>query len=87
MTKKIHLFYTLLLTMLLLSLSGCAGATPIPETPTEGPVEETAPTPELATVSEPEETDYCLDCHADKERLIDTAKPEEIVESENEGAG
>jgi PBP1b-binding outer membrane lipoprotein LpoB len=31
--------------------------------------------------------DACLDCHVDKQRLIDTAKPEEEVEIENVGEG
>jgi PBP1b-binding outer membrane lipoprotein LpoB len=30
---------------------------------------------------------YCVDCHTDQQALIDTAKPEEEVISENEGAG
>lgn len=34
-----------------------------------------------------EEVNECLVCHADKQALIDTAEPEEEVESENEGAG
>lgn len=29
----------------------------------------------------------CLDCHSDKQALIDTAKEEEVVEPENEGVG
>jgi len=33
------------------------------------------------------EADECLACHANKERLIETAKPEEIVEAESSGAG
>lgn len=32
-------------------------------------------------------TDYCLECHIDKQMLIDTAAPIEVVESENEGEG
>ncbi|MCB2179842.1 hypothetical protein KQH54_01825 [bacterium] len=35
----------------------------------------------------PEEVNECLNCHSDKQALIDTAKPEEEVVSENEGAG
>lgn len=30
---------------------------------------------------------YCLSCHSDKEQLIATAKPEEMVKSESSGAG
>jgi hypothetical protein len=33
------------------------------------------------------EVDFCIECHTDKEMLIDTAKPEEEVISENEGEG
>jgi hypothetical protein len=43
-----------------------------------------APTPISQTPAEPNE---CLNCHADKQRLIDTAKPEEVVESESSGVG
>jgi hypothetical protein len=31
--------------------------------------------------------DYCVQCHTDKEQLINTAKPEEVHEAENEGEG
>jgi hypothetical protein len=37
------------------------------------------------TVSE--EMSACVSCHTDKTMLIDTAAPQEEVESENEGAG
>ena len=73
--------------MLFLSLSGCTGATPAPAPPTDEPTEEPAPAPELAPVVEAVEVDYCLDCHTDKARLIDTAKPEVIAIVENEGEG
>ena len=33
------------------------------------------------------EADECLACHSDKDRLIETAKPEEVVEKESTGAG
>ena len=29
----------------------------------------------------------CLNCHTDKQKLIDTAKPEVVVEKESSGAG
>ena len=87
MTKKIRTLLTLLMAMLFLSLAGCTGATPAPEAPPEEPTEEPAPTPELATVVEAVEVNYCLDCHTDKARLIDTAKPEVIAIVENEGEG
>jgi hypothetical protein len=52
------------------------GAATPTDTPTEIP-----PTEEPVTVNE------CLLCHLDKQRLIDTADPEEEIISENEGAG
>jgi len=33
------------------------------------------------------ETNECLNCHADKARLIETAKVEEAVEAESSGVG
>ena len=84
MTKKL---FTLFLTMLFLSLSGCTGATSVPETSTAEPTDEAAPAPKLASVVEAVEENHCLDCHGDKQRLIDTAKPVVEVVSENEGAG
>ncbi len=87
MTKKLRILFTLFLTMLFLSLSGCTGATPAPEASTEEPTEEVAPTPELAPVVEAVEINHCLDCHTDKARLIDTAKAEVVVIVENEGEG
>ena len=87
MTRKFHILFYLLLTMLILGLSGCAGATPIPEEPTDEPTGEIVPDPAPVSVDFAVEVNYCLDCHADKERLIETAKPVEVVVSENEGAG
>jgi hypothetical protein len=50
--------------------------------PTEQPSATPVNTPtELAAVN------YCLDCHTDKDELIRTAKPEEYIEKESEGAG
>lgn len=47
--------------------------------PTEEPISE--PTEEQVPV------DNCLDCHTNKDLLIETADPEEEVISENEGEG
>ena len=48
-----------------------------------------APTEEPVTdpTAEPIPIDNCLDCHTNKELLIQTADPEEEVIKENEGAG
>ena len=37
--------------------------------------------------SEKLENNECLNCHSDKDLLIETAKPEEVVESESKGVG
>ncbi|GJM40752.1 MAG: hypothetical protein DHS20C20_10340 [Ardenticatenaceae bacterium] len=47
--------------------------------PTEEPISEPA--------EEPVPIDNCLDCHTNKDLLIETADPEEEVISENEGEG
>jgi hypothetical protein len=49
------------------------------ETPTEAPVET-----EIAVVNQ---VDQCVECHTDKEQLINTAAPEEEHVEESEGAG
>jgi hypothetical protein len=58
-----------------------AELSPEPE-PTEEPVEGDA-----EDVMTTDEMSACVDCHTDKTMLIDTAAPQEEVESENEGAG
>jgi hypothetical protein len=75
------------LTILLsLSLWACA---PAPNTPVATDIPVGAPVPEKVDfqVVEYDEYDECAACHTDKQRLIDTAKPEEVVEAESSGAG
>ena len=90
MKKTKYFFFTLILSMLLAWTFGCSSTAVEKESPTQEPVEEApteAPLPPPTTTSEPEMVNHCLDCHTDKELLISTAKPEEEVISENEGAG
>jgi hypothetical protein len=89
MSKKLRILFLFFLTIGSASLFGCAGATPVTESPTQTqPPSENTPDPEPASLSEPTaEVNYCLDCHTSKEKLIKTAKPEEEVISENEGTG
>jgi hypothetical protein len=68
-------------------LTSCAQA------PTAAPATQPEPQP-IPTETKPAPTatdapavDYCLECHTDKEQLIDTAKPEVVLESESEGVG
>lgn len=70
--------------LLALLLAGCGQAPTATPTsvPPQEPTQTAAPTAmAVATVN------YCVDCHTDKDQLIQTAKPEEEVESEDEGVG
>lgn len=84
-----------LLFIALALLTGCARA-PAEESPTPTAIaaQSTEAPPELAQESTPDTTmaseapvDECLACHADKQRLIDNAKPEEMVVEESSGSG
>ncbi len=70
-----------LLLFLGLLLSACSTSTETPAV-TEAPAET-----EAAATSAPDAAE-CLACHTDKQRLIDTAKPEETTaEAESTGVG
>ena len=76
------LLSTLVVTVFVLSACGTQPATLTPTlTATESPIET-----ETVVDVQPE-ADECLTCHTDKQRLIDTAKPEEVAESESKGVG
>jgi len=74
------MFLTLILS---LALWACAPASET-ATPSEAPAE--APIPIKMNVKMAE-SDECAACHNDKQRLIDTARPEEVIEKESTGAG
>lgn len=90
----------LAITVVALAISACAAAeTPAPtatqaavaaaeSTATTAPTNTTAPSPTAAnTPTEAPVVDACVECHTDKDQLIDTAAPQEVVVEESEGAG
>ena len=63
-------------------LSACQNPTPVPKVP-ESAVPVAIPVSQNIEGAE----NYCISCHTDKDRLIASAKPEEMVEAESSGAG
>ena len=89
-----------ILGLLLLLLSACArapAATDAPQDPaavssptevaTQSAVSEVSNVQKVSANAQVDLVDYCTDCHTDKQKLIDTAKPEEEVVNENKGEG
>ena len=62
-----------------------SSAAPVLNTVSEDIV--SADDPAKVETDEAQVTDECLDCHSDKERLIETAKVEEESEAESSGVG
>jgi uncharacterized lipoprotein YajG len=83
--KKVKKIISILLAGFFL-LSACGTTeTPPPPLPT-ATAEETPVATETVVAAEPE-TDECVACHTDKQRLIDTARPVVEAESESKGVG
>mgnify|MGYP001413585802 CR=1 FL=1 len=81
-----------------LAISGCGQGEPALPSPTlPAPTVEVSPTAETAgqtgdvllneDADPGDETDHCLDCHTDQDRLMEIADPVVETESENEGEG
>jgi hypothetical protein len=86
---------SLIIVLLAMLITGCQGeavtnpAEEVYASVDTHPQGETAPIAAalLPTSQTPAVPNECLNCHADKQRLIDTAKPEEVAESESSGVG
>ena len=69
------------LTFVLVVLSSCTTQSPTPTVAvTESP-------PAEATATAAPVANECLNCHTEKQRLIDTAKPVVVAEAESKGVG
>lgn len=86
--KKLYLLIGLIVTAVVVAACGANAnlQDPQAEVAELGPTATTRVELTLPTEA-PTEPDECTACHIDKDRLIDTAAPEEEVVEENEGAG
>ncbi len=77
--------------LMLIGLAACTPAAQTVEATEEAAVSQPAPeaVPATEEAAPVEETgaDACVDCHTDKDRLIDTAAPVVEEEKESKGAG
>lgn len=74
--------FLVLVSLSLVGLSACQKPVPVPEVVLAAPA---AVVPVSQQIEAQE--NHCASCHTDKDRLISTAKPEEMVEAESSGAG
>jgi mono/diheme cytochrome c family protein len=87
MKNRLILFW--IAALMLIGLAACApAAQPVEATEVVAvsqPAPETAPVTEEAVPAEEMGADACVDCHTDKDMLIETAAP--VVEEEKESSG
>ncbi len=85
--KRITIIFFVGLGMLL--LGGCTAKSVTEVAPTETAVKATVQATAVAEEPLQTQTDSCIDCHTDKQMLIDTADPveEDAAEEESEGVG
>lgn len=80
--------WVILFMIFVIMVSGCSGKTSVlvgDDVSKTNPL--LVPASQSDTDSSIPEPDECLKCHSDKDLLISTAKPEEVVESESKGVG
>ncbi len=82
-----HFSIIIFVSLGLLFMGGCNAKGVEEPIPTEAAIEATSTV--VAEVPIDMDTDTCVECHTDKDRLIETAAPveEEAAEEESEGVG
>jgi hypothetical protein len=77
----------LFLTTLTLLISSCQPKADLSVNRQTTPKEVAAVAPSNSSTQADIEENECLNCHSDKDRLVETAKPEEPAEAESKGVG